>query len=216
MLAVMTSESYQIRRILADAAQDRFPSVDGAAVIVEVPELVDRDVILEFTGHVVIVTSRSAAEVREQGPDGFGGATTPEFLQWMVGKKDRLEHHGVVLAAVGEGGPKPSTMTGLDDHPRVRRARGSRTDVVVFGDRTHCVTLGRGLFDRWEVGVEVAEDHQDRGAGRELLDQVRRGVESGEPVFATAAPGNARALRTLLACGFRPIGAEVVIDRGMA
>ncbi|MBA8822752.1 hypothetical protein FHX42_000081 [Saccharopolyspora lacisalsi] len=43
---------------------------------------------------------------------------------------------------------------------------------------------------------------------------MRRSTPTGEPVFATAAPGNA--LRTLLACGFRPTGSEVVVNHDVA
>jgi RimJ/RimL family protein N-acetyltransferase len=32
-----------------------------------------------------------------------------------------------------------------------------------------------------------------------------------EPVFAAVSPGNARSLRALLACGFTPIGSEVLL-----
>lgn len=158
------------------------------------------------------MTSRDAATVRTRHPDGFGGASSPGFLTWLAGESGNAAHHGVVLAAVGEGAPKPPRTATWDTHPRVRRANHIRTDVTVFGDAKHCVTLGRGLVDRWEVGVEVTEEHQYQGGGRDLLDAVRRSTPTGEPVFATAAPGNARALRTLLACGFRPIGSEVVID----
>jgi hypothetical protein len=36
----------------------------------------------------------------------------------------------------------------------------------------------------------------------------------GEPLFAQVAAGNAASLRALGAAGFRPLGAEVLFDRG--
>jgi hypothetical protein len=36
-------------------------------------------------------------------------------------------------------------------------------------------------------------------------------VRKGEPVFAAVSPGSARSLRAFLACGFTPIGSEVVL-----
>ncbi len=202
----------RLQQLLTDAANGRFPPVDGDAEILRTPEPAGQDVVVEFTGHAAVVTSRDIAAVRARKPDGFGGASSPGFLSWLAGEGGSLEHHGVVLASIGEGAPTPPCPTGWDSHPRVRLANRTRTDIAVFGDDEQCVTLGRGLVGRWEVGVEVAEERRNQGSGRELLDAVRRSVAPGEPVFATAAPGNARALRTLIACGFQPIGAEVVIN----
>ncbi|RIQ11374.1 hypothetical protein DY240_28965 [Jiangella rhizosphaerae] len=36
-------------------------------------------------------------------------------------------------------------------------------------------------------------------------------VPAGEPVFAAVTPGNARSLRAFLACGFTPVGSEVLL-----
>jgi len=51
----------------------------------------------------------------------------------------------------------------------------------------------------------------DKGFGRELIDEARRLVPAGEPVFAAVAPGNARSLRAFLASGFVPLGSEVIL-----
>ncbi|WP_262505693.1 hypothetical protein [Streptomyces sp. TRM68367] len=50
-----------------------------------------------------------------------------------------------------------------------------------------------------------------RGHGRSLLSDALSLVPEGEPVFAAVSPGNARSLRAFLACGFTPIGSEVLL-----
>lgn len=52
---------------------------------------------------------------------------------------------------------------------------------------------------------------QGRGRGRSLLADALTLVPSGEPVFAAVTPGNARSLRAFLACGFVPLGSEVLL-----
>ena len=47
--------------------------------------------------------------------------------------------------------------------------------------------------------------------GRALLHDALGLVAAGEPVLAAVAPGNAASLRAFLACGFVPIGSEVLI-----
>lgn len=49
------------------------------------------------------------------------------------------------------------------------------------------------------------------GHGRALLADALSLVPEGEPVFAAVAPGNARSLRAFLACGFVPLGSEVLL-----
>ncbi|WP_256339262.1 hypothetical protein [Streptomyces sp. 2224.1] len=50
-----------------------------------------------------------------------------------------------------------------------------------------------------------------RGHGRSLLADALSLLPEGEPVFAAVSPGNARSLRAFLACGFTPVGREVLL-----
>ena len=52
-----------------------------------------------------------------------------------------------------------------------------------------------------------------RRVGR-LVAAARHLTPPGEPLFAQVAAGNAASLRAVGAAGFRPLGAEVLFDRG--
>ena len=74
------------------------------------------------------------------------------------------------------------------------------------------VVLGRGLVGRRELSVELFDPSAvSSGAGRRLIAAGLRCVPVGEWCWAQVAPGNARSLRAFLACGFTPIGSEVLI-----
>ena len=88
----------------------------------------------------------------------------------------------------------------------------SGIEVRVYGDGRGLVTLAYGLAGRREFGIELHRPEDGgRGRGRSLIVDALSLVPDGEPVFAAASPGNARSLRCLLAAGFTPIGAEVLI-----
>jgi hypothetical protein len=119
----------------------------------------------------------------------------------------------VVLVRHGAGGrPTLVERSDLEDHPRVQRARHHRRDVRVLGDASGFVTIGRGLVDRVEMSVELLDHAHGAGAGRQLIDDGLLAIGADELVFAQVAPGNAASLRAFLACGFRPIGSEVLIE----
>ena len=119
----------------------------------------------------------------------------------------------VVLVRTGAGGSTALTeRTDLEHHPRVERARHHRRDVRVLGDDRGFVTIGRGLVDRIEMSVELLDHAHGTGAGRQLITEGLRAIGADELVFAQVAPGNAASLRAFLACGFRPIGSEVLIE----
>jgi hypothetical protein len=72
--------------------------------------------------------------------------------------------------------------------------------------------LGRGLVGRRELSVELFDPAvPSKGAGRHLITAGLRCVPAGEWCWAQVAPGNARSLRAFLACGFVPIGSEVLL-----
>ncbi|WP_275461151.1 hypothetical protein [Streptomyces noursei] len=59
--------------------------------------------------------------------------------------------------------------------------------------------------------VAAAMSHRAVHAQGSLLAEALSLVPAGEPVFAAVSPGNARSLRAFLACGFTPIGSEVLL-----
>jgi hypothetical protein len=170
----------------------------------------DHHAVVEFTGHSYVLTQCGAGEVQARGADGFGGASQPNLLRWLAGPDGWIGTHDAVLAARGVGGGSLRRRADLEDHPRVQRSREHRRDVIVHGDDTGLVTIGRGLVDRLEVSVETFAAGST-GAGRRLIHEALSLVPSGQVVFAQVAPGNARSLRAFLSCGFVPVGAETLL-----
>jgi hypothetical protein len=203
-----------LRPILLDAAEDRYPLDDGLVTVVPPDRTTGLHAVVSFTGHAVIATDRSLDEVQGAGADGLAGALAPDLLRWLAGPDGWIGVIDVVLVARGAGtGGTPLRPTDrYDDHPRVHYARTTRTDVLVLGDDRGLVTLGRGLGGRTELGFElVGASSHGTGLGRSLLTDLLAETPTGEVVFASCAPGNARSLRALLAVGFTPIGGEVLI-----
>jgi hypothetical protein len=96
--------------------------------------------------------------------------------------------------------------------PRTDRARRYRSEVRSYADQDTggIVDLGRGLDGRLDLSVELPDRARSGGGGRRIIEAARTLVSSGEFLFASVAPGNARCLRAVLAAGFVPIGAEVL------
>jgi hypothetical protein len=119
-----------------------------------------------------------------------------------------------VLVARGTdatGSPLP-VRTDLGEHPRVQRAQRYRPDATVYGDERGLVAIGHGLVGRLELSVELLVGEHGLGSGRALISAGLELVDTGEPVWAQVAPGNAASLRAFLSCGFVPIGAETLIE----
>ena len=193
------------------AADGRFPPIDGGCDVVA-PAVPGEHASVELTGHAMVVTDRSPADVHAHGADGFGGASAPDLLRWLAGPGGWIGSHDALLVARGVGGGALPRRVDVDDHPRVRRARRHRRDVAVYGDDTGLVTIGTGLAGRRELSVELHEaTPPGRGAGRRLIHEGRALVPPGEVVWAQVAPGNAASLRAFLRSGFEPIGAETLI-----
>ncbi|SDU82319.1 hypothetical protein [Jiangella alkaliphila] len=221
--------------VLLDAAAGRFPPVDGAVDVLP-PLAGGLECATAFTGHAVVSTALPAADVLAadglpRPPDGYGGAMAPDFLRRLAGPRGGIGELDLILVATGTGpavlegdhsGPRADTViprrTDFEGHDRVRRARALRQDVRVYGDERGLVTLGRGPAGRRELSIEVPGGAQGRGRGRSLLTDALALVPAGEPVFAAVTPGNARSLRAFLACGFTPVGSEVLVrpDRAVA
>ena len=133
-------------------------------------------------------------------------------MQWLAGPDGRVGSLDVVLVTEGAPGPSLPRRSDLDDHPRVRRAAGYRTDLAVYGDDVGLVVLGRGLAGRRELSVELLDTAASgQGHGRRLIRGGLAALAAGERCWAQVAPGNAASLRAFLACGFVPIGSEVLI-----
>ncbi|MGI9649105.1 MAG: GNAT family N-acetyltransferase [Acidimicrobiia bacterium] len=201
--------------LFASAAAGSFPPVDGAVEVVPAPADLDLEAVVEFTGHGLVATALPAAEVHARGYDAFGGIVSPDFLRWLAGPGGEIGSHDAVLVRSGTGRPNLAARTNLDEHPRVKAARRRRRNVTVYGDESGLITVGLGLADRWEVSVELLPGTEfGTGAGRALISEAVGHIPDAEPVFASVAPGNAASLRAFLACGFKPIGAEVIIYPG--
>jgi RimJ/RimL family protein N-acetyltransferase len=121
------------------------------------------------------------------------------------------------VAAALPGPPElPLTVAGGSDHPRVRRARRYRDEVTVWSGGGAVVVIGRGVAGRWEVGIEVDPGLRGRGLGRLAARAARHLVPGGGRLWAQISPGNAASVRTFLAAGFVPVGAESLLARGDA
>ncbi|MGW5234262.1 hypothetical protein ACWEQU_18690 [Streptomyces nodosus] len=195
-----------------DAADNCFPPVDGRVTVLP-PLHGGLECSVAFTGHAVVATAMTEQAVHAQGPDGFGESLAADFLRHLAGPNGWIGVTDATLTARGTGGPpRLAELTDADDHPRVRHARWLRTNVQVYGDERGLITLADGLAGRRELSIELhrAQD-SSRGHGRSLLSDALSLVPEGEPAFAAVSPGNARSLRAFLACGFMPIGSEVLL-----
>ena len=95
-------------------------------------------------------------------------------------------------------------------HPRVQRALTHRTDVRVWTtpDDSAVLALGRGVCGRWEVSTEVDPAARSRGLGTALAAAAPAFVPADQPLWAQVAPANTASMRSFLAAGYRPVGAE--------
>lgn len=199
--------------VLIAAAEGRFPPIDGAVEVMP-PDDAGTWAVVEFTAHAYVLGDVDAVDLAERGADGFGGAAHPDLLHYLAGPAGWIgSHDAVVVRPAGRTGEAPlPLLTGADDHPRVQRARRHRRHVTVRGDGAGLAVVGSGLAGRTEISVELYDrSHGGAGEGRRLILATLAAMEPGERCFAQVAPGNAASLRAFLACGFAPIGSEVLI-----
>jgi hypothetical protein len=204
--------AHPLADVLAAAADGVFPPPDGG-VDVLAPDAAGFRAVVSLTGHAYVLADVDADELRRRGADGYGGASQPDVVRWLAGPRGTVGSLDVVLVATARPGPVLDHRDDLDDHPRVRRARAHRRDVEVSGDDDGVVIIGRGLVGRWELSVERHDPGRGGGHGRRLIAAGLARVPAGERCWAQVAPGNAASLRAFLACGFLPIGSEVIIER---
>ena len=203
---------------LADAARGRFPNVDGLVEVVPSPGP-PCDALVAFTGHYVLAADVDAHDVETQWPAGdLSLPFSPRSLLWLADRIGRQPlTHDALFVSEGDGSGPPPWLHRDDglEHPRVDRASHFRSveSVWTVDDGAGLVMVGRGLCNRWEVGYEVAAGHRGDGLGRRLVAAARGLVPAGEPLWAQVAPGNAASMRSTLAAGFVPVGAEVLFAR---
>ncbi|MEU8773677.1 GNAT family N-acetyltransferase [Streptomyces sp. NPDC048606] len=206
-----------LTRILADAAEGRFPPPDGATTVV--PQENARDAgVIAFTAHSVVFLDEDPAWVRavvaRQDCDGLAATLHPRFLAALLERTGRTTDSVDLLTVAGAlPGRPPLDLRRISDpdHPRVRRARLRRDDVRVWAADGGVLVLGRGVAGRWEAAVEVDETARHQGLGRALALAARHLVPDGGPVWSQQAAGNARSVRAFQAAGYRPVGAEALL-----
>jgi len=208
---VPTGSSHPLAAVLTAAAAGRFPSPDGAVELLP-PDDDGTHAVVELAGHSYALTDCAMDDLLALGADGFGGCTHPDVLRWLAGPEGWIGSIDVVLVAMARPGDRLAERRDLEDHPRVARARAHRRDVRVFGDDRGLVTLGHGLVGRLELSVELYDvTSRSDGAGRVLIAGALAVARYRELVWAQVSPGNAASLRAFLACGFVPIGSEILL-----
>lgn len=212
--AELFAHPHPLLSVLTAAADGVFPPADGAVRFVP-PLAGEVEAVVSFTAVVFLATALSATDFHDLPLDAYGAALRPAVLQRLArgGEAGVLD---VTLVARGGGtGQMLEQRDDLDEHPRVRHARRWRRDVHVYADERGLVTVSQGLAERTELSVELwPAAAQGRGHGADLITDALAGRPAGEPVFASVSPGNARSLRSFLACGFRPVGSEILLAPG--
>jgi len=197
-----------LRSLLLDAHRGVFPAVDGGWTRIA-PWRRGLGAVIAFTGHAFIAVADDVGDghLEHLRIDGFGGAHATAVIQSLAGAEGWIDSLDAVLvsAPTREAERTLVERPDLTDHPRVLVARKVRDDVRVLGhpgpgDRS-LVTVSRGLGGLVELGIET-DGAADAVA---MLREASTLVPDDEPVVAAVAPGNARALRTFLSAGFRPV-----------
>jgi hypothetical protein len=206
---------HPLSAVLDACAHGQFPPADGAVDVLP-PDSDGARAVVAMTGHAYVLAGVDPADLARElgGSDGgFGGALMPRVLTWLAGDDRTIGSIDVVLVAAGTGAAAARiTTTRYDGHPRVLRARAHRRDVAVYDDADGVVS--RGVVGRTELSVELFDPGAStEQGGRRLIAAGLATVPAGEWCWAQVAAGNARSLRAFLACGFRPIGAEVLITQ---
>jgi hypothetical protein len=209
--SVVSRSEHPLVAALRGAVDGVFPPADSLVEVVA-PDGAGTHAVVEFTAHSFVLTDRSPDDRIFDGVDAYGGATHPGVLADLAGRDGWIGSLDLVMVRRA-GAPAADALPPADrydGHARVDRARAHRRDVRVLGDDRGLVCVGVGLVGRTEMSVEVMSP--GRGAGRGLVLGALVDLPDDEVVYAQVAPGNAASVRMFLACGFVPIGSEVLIE----
>jgi GNAT superfamily N-acetyltransferase len=208
--------SEALERILAEAAQGRFPPADGKVTVVDRPGARDEGVVA-FTAHSVVFTAQDPdwvrAELAATDSDRLAATMNPGFLAALMARTGRrMDTIDLVTVADALPGTPEIALREIEDreHPRVATALKRRDEVRVWAADGGVLVLGRGLAGRWEVAVEVDEEARGRGLGPRLAVAARHLVP-GPVVWSQQSPGNARSVRAFQRAGYRPVASEAVL-----
>ncbi|HRW00386.1 MAG TPA: N-acetyltransferase [Tetrasphaera sp.] len=215
----MPPPEHPLAAILRDAAAGRWPADDGGWS--HLPGwYAGVGAIVALTGHAFVCSDRQLDRDRLDalGCNGFGGATLPQVVLAVAGRRGWVDCLDALLVGTGRG-REPAPLVPRPDlsaHPRAVNARRSRhaTEVLGYADprRRDVATVARGLAGMTEIGVEAAAP----GTGSRLFADVLDSRPVGEVVVAGVAPGNARSLRSALAAGFAIIGSVQIMTEPTA
>lgn len=211
------AELADLMRSVADGA---VPAVDGELTVLTPPD--ERSVgVLAFAGHHVVSVDLAEDWVRNWLPyDDVSAPLQAPFLGVLAAATNRTpDNLDLVLAARATGRPNGMELTELDEFAEplptlLARALAQRIGVRAWRCPGGLLTVGRGVAGRWEVSVEVEPALRGFGLGRGLFAAARGLLPVGEQVWAQVAPGNAASVRAVLAAGFQPVGAEVLLHPG--
>ena len=200
---------------LTAAAEGRPPEPDGSVRVL--PQDGPAAAVVAFSAHFVVCADVDPDWVGETLPPGDYSA--PHGARFLVALADRIGSDigalDIVLAKAGGPGDHELALEEIElrDHPRVVRALRYREDVRVWRtpDGGGHVLIGRGLAGRWEMAFEVEPPARGAGLGRRLAAAAAGLVPTGELTWAQVSPGHPASLRAVLAAGYRPVCAEVLL-----
>ncbi|MFI2190511.1 GNAT family N-acetyltransferase [Streptomyces sioyaensis] len=174
--------------------------------------------VMAFTCHAVVFADVEPSWVHDRMPPGaLSAPLSPPFLTALGERLNReREANNIDMVTVADSLPGPPSLEPVETrdprHPRITRARRHRDGVRAWTTpEGGTVVIGRGVGGRWELALEVDDSAQGHGLGRRLAYAARHLLPDGEPLWAQVAPGNARSVRGILAAGFVPVGAEVLM-----
>ena len=204
--------------VLGAVAAGHPPEPDGSVAVL--PQQGLAAAVVAFSAHFLVCADVDPDWVNEVLPAGDYSA--PHGARFLTTLADRIGSDIGALDVVLVRQADDASGPGLDleeidtlDHPRVVRALRYREDVRVSRTPDHAghLLVGRGLAGRWEMAFEV--EPGARGTGRRArAAPCRRSaqlVPAGELAWAQVSPGHPASLRAVLAAGYRPVCAEVLL-----
>ena len=199
--------------VLDAAAAGRFPPADGSVEVLP-PDPAGWWAVVALTGHAYVLADVDVDELRRSGADGIGGASKPDVLRWLAGPAGHIGSLDAVLVDRRTAGADPAAAR----RPRRPPAGPAGGEPPHATSRSTATTPGSSSsVAGWSAGGSSPSSCSTRpaggaGHGRRLIRAGLAALPPGEGCWAQVAPGNAASLRAFLACGFIPIGSEVLID----